>query len=126
MSLHLRCLSVLFTFILSILCLFPSSAIAAETDWQILGRFFENDLVADALNDAGIGVGAFVDLNIEKTQFTVWGNDQSVVFPGYTWKTIGSGSESDLTDAANAAGAVSATSTVNANNSWVLWGYVPN
>ena len=97
-----------------------------DTNWRILGHFGYNDEVATALNNAGVGHGAIVALNIERTAFTVWGNDKSVVFPGYRWKTIGGAtSESDLTEKANAAGAVSAAATVNANGVWVLWGYTP-
>lgn len=96
-----------------------------DTNWQILGHFYGNDEVANALNDAGVGVGACVGLNIARTQFTVWGDDKSVVFPGYAWKSLGGGSESELTGKANDAGAVSTAVTVNANNDWVLWAYVP-
>ena len=124
----LRCLSALLASVIAFSCLFPSVAMAADTDWQIIGGFYENDSVANALNNAEVGVGASVGLNIQGTQFTVLGDTKSVVFPGYEWKSIGirNMSESDLANQANDAGAVSTAETVNANGDWVLWGYVPD
>lgn len=96
-----------------------------NANWKILGHFYGNDDVANALNNAGVGVGAFAALNSQRTQFVVWGNDKSIVFPGYVWKSFGGSKESDLASQANNAGAVSSTATVNANGNWVLWCYVP-
>lgn len=98
-----------------------------SNNWIIVGHYYNNDEVANALNKATIGVGACVGLNIQKTQFTVWGDDKSTIFPGYAWKCIGGGSSEDaITDAANSTGAASTAVTVNANGDWVLWGYVPS
>jgi hypothetical protein len=128
MCLCSRYLSALFAFVLSALCLLPAAAMAQGSNWQILGHFYNNDAVATALNDAGIGVGASVGLNARGTQFTAWGDDQSVVFPGYSWKSFGNStsSESYITNQANDVGAVSTALTVNANGDWVLWAYSPD
>ncbi|GGA24115.1 hypothetical protein [Okeania sp. KiyG1] len=124
----LRFFSALLASVIAFSCLFPSVAMAADTNWVLIGNFYGNDLVAEALNQAKVGVGASVGLNIEGTQFTVLGDNKSVVFPGYKWKSIGTGdtSESDLANVANDAGAVSTAETVNANGDWVIWGYVPD
>ena len=124
----LRCLSALLASVISFFCLFSPAAMAADTNWQILGHFYENDAVANALNDAEIGVGASVSLNVQKTQFTVLGDTNSVIYPGYKWKSIGIGDspESELATVSNDTGAVSSTATVNANGNWTLWGYVPD
>ena len=96
-------------------------------NWQILGHFYSNQDVADALNSANIGIGGFVGLNTARTQFTVWGNNRSITSPGYVWKVLTeTNSEGSVTTAANEDFAIAATSTVNANGDWVLWGYVPS
>ena len=123
----LRCLSTLFASIIAFLCVFSPAAMAAETNWTLLGHFYTNDDVSDALNNAKVGIGAAVGLNIKKTQFTVFGNTNSPIYPGYKWKSIGRSdiTESELAEVANDAGAASSTVTVNSNNGWVIWGYIP-
>ena len=95
-----------------------------STNWTLFGEFYSNAKVAEALNDAGVGLGAFVGLNASRTGFLVWGDDQSRTTPNYSWKEIpDTPNPQDLAFAANKEEALSATATVNSHGDWILWGY---
>ncbi len=97
-----------------------------STNWRIIGNGWTQDKVTEKLNEAGVGIGVFVSLNEDRNKWNVWGDDKSIVFPDYEWKSIYSGtSQEDLTKKVEDSGAVSATVGINTHNVYVLWGYVP-
>ena len=93
--------------------------------WNCLGNSATADDVVEKLNDLQIGSSVTISLNAAGDSFVVWAAKTNPA--GKTWKNLGRyGEQEEVADVMNQnhLGHNEAVVSVDANDTWQLWGFV--